>query len=248
MKKMCSIISTNLKNNLQSLSLTIVYFGIALICTVVIGIIGVKVLIGPVIASGEANSEMLSYVLGVLGYCTALIVTGISYSTLFSTSLMREKVCGNIESLLATSTSTKMIWIAKSIALFIPGLIMGTVFSFSLTAIINTFYISPDYEFILNPWLTICTYIALPIVYFCLSLLMNLVGLIGKVMDGGVIGIIFVAGISALMINLVAHGTLNANSWMFLLVNLALAGILIVLSIIFENKLKTERIILSCRR
>lgn len=248
MEKMYSIISTNLKNNLQSLSLAIVYFGIALICTVVIGIIGVKSLIGPVIASGKANSEMLSYILGLIGYFTTFIVTGISYSTLFSTSLMREKVRGNIESLLATSTSTKMIWLAKSIALFIPGLIMGMVFSFGLMAIINTFYISPDYEFILNPWITICTYIALPIIYFCLSLLMNLVGLIGKVMDAGVIGIIFVSGISTLMINLVARGTLNANSWMFLLVNLGLAVILIVLSIIFQNKLKTERIVLSCRK
>jgi hypothetical protein len=247
MKKMCSMININLKNNLQSLSLVIVYFGIALICTVVIGVIGVQSIIIPALKAGKANSEMLSYILGLLGYCTAFIVTGISYSTLFSTPLIREKIRGNIESLLATSTSAKMIWVAKTIALFIPGFIMGIVSSLGLTAIINAFYLLPNYEFHLNPWIVACTYIALPIVYFSLSLLMNLVGLIGKAMDAGVIGIIFVAGVTALMINLVAHNTVDAGSWPFLLVNLALAGILFILSIIFQNKLKTERIVLSCR-
>ncbi|OBR97166.1 hypothetical protein CLRAG_00850 [Clostridium ragsdalei P11] len=142
MKKICSIINANLKNNLQSVSLVSIYFGIALICTAVIGMIGIKSVIDPAIESGKINSEMYSYVLGILGYCTAFIVTGISYSTF--------------------------------------------------------------YEFILNQCITVCTYIALPIVYFCLSLLMNLVGLIGKVMDAGAIGIIFVSGIAALMINIVS--------------------------------------------
>lgn len=248
MKKICSIINANLKNNLQSVSLVSIYFGIALICTAVIGVIGIKFVIDPAIESEKINSEMYSYVLGILGYCTAFIVTGISYSTLFSTPLIREKVSGNIEALLATSTSVKMIWIAKSIALFIPGLIMGIVFSIGLIGIINTLYISSGYEFILNPCITVCTYIALPIVYFCLSLLMNLVGLIGKVMDAGAIGIIFVSGIAALMINIVARNIINAASWLFLLVNLALAGIIIVLSIMFKNRLKAEMIVLSCRK
>lgn len=174
-------------------------------------------------------------------------VTGISYSTLFSTPLIREKIRGNIESLLATSTSAKMIWVAKTIALFIPGFIMGIVFSVGLTAFINFIYLSPNFTFSLNFWTAACTYIALPIVYFSLSLLMNLVGLIGKAMDAGVIGIIFVAGVTALMINLVARNTVDAGSWPFLLVNFALAGILFILSIMFQNKLKTERIVLSCR-
>lgn len=248
MKKMCSIVSANLKSNLQSLSLVIVYFGIAIICTVLIGVIGTKSIINPAIRAGKANSEMFSYILGLLGYCTAFIVTGISYSTLFSTPLMREKTRGNIESLLATPSSANMIWISKSIALFIPGFIMGIVFSFGLIATISSMYLSYGYQFLLNPWITVCTYIALPIVYFALSLLMNLVGLIGKVTDAGAIGIAFVAGVSTLMINIAALRIVDTGSWPFFLVNIVLAGILIVLSIIFKDRLKAERIVLSCRK
>jgi ABC-2 type transport system permease protein len=248
MRKLCSIINVNLKNDLQSLSLVVVYFGISLICTAVIGVVGIQSFIEPAIKTGKANSETLSYILQLLGYCTAFVVTGISYTTLFSTPLMHEKICGNIESLLATATSAKMVWIAKTIALFIPGFIMGIVFSAGLTAAINVIYLSPNFTFSLNFWTAACTYIALPIVYFSLSLLMNLVGLIGKAMDAGVIGIIFVAGVAAVMIRLVANHTLDARSWPFLLANLVLAGILFILSILFQNKLKTERIILSCQK
>lgn len=248
MKKMCSIINVNLKNNLQSLSLVIVYLGIALICTVVIGIIGVRSFILPAIRTGKANSEAIGYIIGILGYITAILVTGICYSTLFSNSLIREKINGNIESLLGTSTSVKTVWIAKSIALFIPGFLMGTIFTLGLTEFINVAYVSPNFQLHLNPYVTISTYIIVPITYFCLSLLMNLVGLIGRAMDGGVIGIIFVSGVVTVMINLVARNTINGHSWPFIVVNLALACILMILCIIFKNKLNAERIVLSCRK
>ncbi|QXE20881.1 hypothetical protein [Clostridium sp. 001] len=64
MKKICSIINANLKNNLQSVSLVSIYFGIALICTAVIGMIGIKSVIDPAIESGKIN--VLLYVLILL--------------------------------------------------------------------------------------------------------------------------------------------------------------------------------------
>lgn len=248
MKKLRWMIRVNLKNIFQSPALVIVYFGTALLSTIVIGLIGYVSVMKPAIESGYATSEMLSYMLGVIGYCTAFIVTGICYSTLFSTPLMRDKIHGNIESLLATPTSVKLVWFAKTIALFIPGFVMGIAFSLGLMTIINVFYLSPDYEFMFNPWIMACTYLVLPLVFFALSLLMNLVGLIGRAMDGGVIGIIFVSGVPILVINLLARNITNGNSWPFLVVNLALAGVLLVVSRICRGMLQTERVVLSCRK
>lgn len=243
MKKMCSIIRINLKNNLQSLSLAGVYLGISIICSLVIGAIGVKA-INPIIKTGKMNSEMFSYTIGVLAYSTAVIVAGINYSILFGTPFTREKVRGNIESLLASGASAKKVWFAKSIALFIPGFIMQTIFSFGIIAFANLFYASHGYKFIFNSSLIISTYIAIPVMYFGLSLLMNLIGLLGKVTDAIPISIVLVAGVPALMIRIAFKGTTS----IFLILNLALAAILILLSIIFGNKLKAERIVLSCRK
>ncbi|BFH18004.1 hypothetical protein WJ0W_006850 [Paenibacillus melissococcoides] len=143
MTKLRWMIRANLKNLLQSPALVIVYFGTALLSTIVIGLIGYFSVIQPAIESGYATSEMLSYTLGVIGYCTAFIGTGICYSTLFSTPLMRDKIHGNIQSLLATPTSVKLIWLAKTVALFIPGFVMGIAFSLGLMTIINVLYLSP---------------------------------------------------------------------------------------------------------
>ncbi|MEB9897633.1 hypothetical protein P4K96_29930, partial [Bacillus cereus] len=107
---------------------------------------------------------------------------------------------------------------------------------------------SPKYEFMFSPWIIACTFLVLPIVFFALSLLMNLVGLIGRAMDGGVIGIIFVSGVPILMINLLARNITDGRSWPFLVVNLALAGVLLVVSQICRGMLQTERVVLSCRK
>jgi len=243
MRKMCSIIRINIKNNLQSLALAGVYLMISIICSLVIGVIGVKA-INPIIKTGKMNSEMFSYIIGVLAYSTAVIVAGINYSILFGTPFTREKVRGNIESLLASGTSVKKVWFAKSIALFIPGFIMQIIFSFGIIAFGNLFYASHGYKFILNTSLIISTYIAIPVMYFGLSLIMNIIGLLGKVADAVPISIILVAGVPAVMIRVAFKSSPN----IFLILNLALAFILIVLSIVFGNKLKAERVVLSCRK
>ena len=42
-------------------------------------------------------------------------------------SMTKEKSRGNIESLLATPVSVKNIWVAKSLAVFIPGMVLGEI-------------------------------------------------------------------------------------------------------------------------
>lgn len=243
MKKMCSIISINLKNNFQSATLVFTNLIISLICSVGIGIIGNQT-INPLVKAGMMNSQKFSLILGILAYSTSLIVTGINYSTLFSTPLIREKVHGNVECILASGTSVKQLWLAKSIALFIPGLISQIIFSIGLITIEKAIFASHGYNLILSTGIIVSTYIAVPIAYFGLSLLVNLIGLAGKVMDAVPIPIIFCAGAPAVMIRVAVQSSLS----IFLIINLSIAAIMIVLSLIFQSKLNTEGTVLACQK
>lgn len=247
MKKIGSLIHVSLKNNLQSLPLVVTYFITALVVTFAIGAIGVRGFIDPIVKSGKATPQLLGYIIGILAYSTMLIVTGINFCILFSVPLTREKVRGNIESAMAAAIHPKTIWFAKSAALFISGVVTGYVFAFGLTQIIQMLFIPPAYGVRMSMWIILCIYLCVPIAYFALSLLMNLVGMIGRAMDGGVIGVIFTAGMTTLMIQLAARKTVDAGSWPFLLVNFLLAVLLFAISSLFEKKLQPERIVLSCK-
>lgn len=247
MNKTLSLIKINLKNNMKSVALVFAYLGISSLCTIVIALVGAKSIVEPILNSGSIDSELLNVVIGFLGYCTMLLVSGIEYSVLFSSPLIREKTCGNIESLLATPTSQNKIWISKTLALYIPGIIVGTIFSLVITGIMNSLCIEKDFNYKPNEIILIATYILLPIIYFALSLFMNLLGLIARVADASVVGIIFVSGVTTVVINLVAKGNIKADSIMFLMINLLLTIVLFVLSIILYHKLTIERIVLSCK-
>lgn len=248
MKKILLLIKSSIKSNFKSGALVGVYLGIALICTVVIGLIGIKSFINPAIEGGVTDRQSLNIVISFLGYCTMMLVSGISYSILFSVPLIREKTCGNIESLLATPTSPIKLWISKTLGLYIPGLITGIIFSVGMITFLNKICLERGVIYKPISSIMLCTYVILPIVYLALSMLMNLVGLIGRVPDAAVIGIIFVSGVITVMINLVARGNIAAESVTFLIINLAIAIVLVGLTIIFSDKLTTERIILSCRK
>ncbi|WP_062052420.1 hypothetical protein [Bacillus sp. JCM 19034] len=117
--RMRPIINASLRSIFQFKSLIIVYLGIVLICALAIGLIGSKLIIEPIMSNGLINKSSLSYYIGIIGYSTAFILTGINYCVLFSVPLTRDKVNKVIESLLATASSVKEVWVAKSVALFI---------------------------------------------------------------------------------------------------------------------------------
>ncbi|WP_439024719.1 hypothetical protein [Bacillus halotolerans] len=246
MRRIMAIINASLKSIFQFKSLIMVYLGIALICTAVIGIVGAKLIIEP--ASGRIDENTLVHYIGILGYCAAVVLTGINYCVLFSVPLTREKVNKNIESLLATISSIKEIWIAKSIALFLPGFLLGTIIPLFLTLIFSSIYLSSSFVVFSNVWIVLCTYFAVQVIYLCLSLLIHFVGLIGNTEAGNVIATIFLPVFAGLVINLLARHILYINSSVFFISNIGLAVILFIVCIMFRYKFRKEKIILSCQK
>ncbi|MGN8844759.1 hypothetical protein ACTNDN_18300 [Niallia sp. HCP3S3_B10] len=244
---MGSIINASLKNIFQFKSLIMVYLGIVLICALAIGLIGAKLIIEPIVNYGMINESNLRYYIGIIGYSTAFILTGINYCVLFSVPLTREKVNRVIESLLATASSVKEVWFAKSIALFIPGFLIGVIIPYLLTEFFSLTYLSSSYIPFANMWIVLSTYLAVPIIYLCLSLLIHIVGLVGNVENGIVIATIFLPVISALIINLLARNVIALDTPIFFICNIGIALILFFICMANSSKLNKEDIVLSCK-
>ena len=239
------IIITSIRNNLRLKIALIVYIAVTVICVSGLVIAFCLFLISPAVDTGSPDVSELELYLSLIMYTTCFISVGVNLNAFAFQSMTREKSGGSIESLLATPLKVKDIWIAKSLTIFMPGLILGEIFTLIAMLAVNYIYFVPRIGFLLNPWIAISSLLAAPLIYLCLSLLVHLIGLTGKPATANVIVQIFLPVIITLMINLMVRRILDAASWPFTLANLGIAAA-IASSCLHPGPLPTgERIVLS---
>ena len=112
----------------------------------------------------------LELYLGLIIYSACLMGLGINLNSFAFQSMTREKARGNIESLLATPLRAKEIWLAKSLAVFLPGLVLGVALALVTLVAVNYIYFVPSIGFLVNPWIAVNSFVAAPLVYLLLSL------------------------------------------------------------------------------
>ncbi|OGD35108.1 hypothetical protein A2V94_08945 [Candidatus Atribacteria bacterium RBG_16_35_8] len=239
------LIITNLKNNLRSKIVLLIYIIIVVICVLSLTATFCLITIAPEMSKDSPDKSMLELYLGLIMYSTSLIALGVYINAFAANSLTREKSRSIIESLLATPLKSKDIWIARSIAIFIPGLIIGVIFTLIVMIAVNYIYFVPRIGFIFNPWIAVSSFLAAPLIYICLSFITHLIGLTGKPANANIIVQIFLPVFVTLMINLTIHNVLDINSWSFTAVNIGVAAIIIIAIIPLLHRLTNERIVLS---
>jgi len=240
-----TIINSSIKNNLNSKTLTVAFIGMSIMLAAGLVIFLSLMLIKPLVEAGSPERSDLELYLTLVTYTTCIICLGISLNVFAFQSMTREKARGNIESLLATPLKIKDIWIAKSLAIFLPGLVLGVVLGVIVMVAINYIYFVPVAGFIFTPWIAITCFLAAPLIYLCLSLLTHLVGLFNKTANGNIIAQISLPVIIALMINLMLHHVVDAASWSFTLLNLGLALLIFIVTLVLLPRLGVERVVLS---
>jgi len=245
MRDIILVTVSSIKNNLKSKALNVVFVCITLMIAVGLALIFCLLLIAPEINKPSPDRTKLEIYLCLIMYSTCIICLGINMNVFAFQSITKEKSHGNIESLLATPLSAKKIWIAKSLAVFIPGMILGEILTLASLLAVNYIYFVPKVGFIYTNWIGISSLLAVPLVYLCLSLLAHLIGLTGKPATGNVIAQIFLPVALTLMINLVVRNILDTTSWPFTLVNLGLAAIIAIIVIFLQPRITRERIVLS---
>jgi len=240
------LITTNLKNNLSKKSVIIIWYGTALLITAATAALLCVLLIAPELNKISPDKVKLELYLGIIVFTASLLGLGINLNALGFTSMIKEKSRGNIQSLLATPLKLKDIWIGKSLAIFIPGLILGELLTLISLIAINYIYFVPTIGFLFNPWIAVTSFIVFPIMYFCLGLLVYLIGLTGKPNNANVIALVFLP----LFVNIVIQLALRSNimdftSWPFTLANIVIVLVIAIIVVVLQFRLKKEKVILS---
>jgi len=245
MRDIGPIITASIRNSLRSKTMTVVFVGVALMCVVGFALIFCLGSIAPAMEAELPDRSELELYLGMIMYTTCLLGVGIYVGVFNFVPMTREKSRGIIESLLATPLEAKDVWLGKSLALFLPGLVLGEVFTLIALIAVNYIYFVPKIGFLITPWIAISSFVAVPLIYLCLSLLVHLIGLAGRPATGNVIVQVFLPIIITLMINLVVRNILDITSWPFTLTNLGIAGAVGIVVILLQPRLTKERIVLS---
>lgn len=239
------VAASSIKNNLRTKALIIVIFLVIIMIAIGLALFFCLLLISPEVKSATPNKAKLTTYLGMIMYTTAILSMGINQNVFAFQPMVKEKTCGNIESLLATPLKIKNIWLAKSLSVCLPGMILAGFLSLGALIAVNCIYFVSDIGFLYTHWIGLSTFLGGPLIYFALSMLSHLISLIGKPVNGNIIGQIFLPVILTLMINLIMHNLLDITSWSFFVLNFLIAAVIIIIVIILLPRLTRERIVLS---
>ncbi len=191
---------------------------------------------------------ILELIIGLIAYFLPLFILMTFIWAFANLPIVKEKVNGNIASLLATPLSPKEIWISKSLAIFLPGFAISAVSTLIVLLAINFITIRPvTGNFVLPVPLLITCFLINPLVFFGLLLFIVLFSLANN--PDIAIAPSFIVGFG-LMIGIplgVATGAINLASWSFSL--WYLVGTMVIWTVVcFLSRLLTkENIVLSSK-
>ena len=245
MRDIILLIRSSMRNNLRLKINIAMSVSVVLICVVGLVLSFCLLLIAPALETDIPGRAALEMYLSLIIFGVCLIGLGVNMNAFAFQTMTREKSRGHIEALLATPLKADHIWIAKSLAVYLPGLVLGELLAFISLIVINLVYFVPATGFLLTPWIALTGFIAVPLVYLSMSLLVHCIGLTGKPATGNAIVQVFLPVFAALMINLGVRGVLDVTSWQFTLVNLGLALVICGTALLLRPRLTSERIILS---
>lgn len=196
----------------------------------------------------EAARPVLLLIMGLIVYFLTLSVL-MTFIWVFAHLLVtKEKVNGNIESLLATPLSPRAIWMGKSLAIFLPGFAISTVSTLVVVLAVNLVTIAPATgDFVLPAPVLLTGFLTNPLLFFGLLSLIILLSLANNpdiaIMPSFLAGFGLTIGIPLG----VATGAIDLVSWSFALWYLA-GAIVIWAAVSYLSRLLTrQNIVLSSK-
>lgn len=237
------------QRDLRELRQTIAFLAIVIIFSVVT--IATVLIISIVLSRHKWLMEIparpiLGMIISLIAYFLPLFILITFIWAFASLPIIKEKVNGNIASLLATPLSPGEIWIGKSFAIFLPGLIISTVSTLIVLFAINLIVIKPAVGIFVLPVPALVTgFLINPLLFLGLLLIIILLNLANN--PDLAIAPSFIVGFSLMMgIPLgVATGKINLASWSFSLWYLGGAMIIWVIICFLLRLLTKENIIFS---
>ncbi len=239
------VMKAAMRANFRSPAVAAVIAGVALMCAAGLAVLFGTLFIRPEVARAAPDRSVLENHVGLVMFATSFVCIGIYASVFTFQSLTREKDRGCIQALLATPVAPRDVWLGKSLGVFLPGLAFAVVTTLAAFLGVSYTYLIPDIGFIITPWMIITSFVAVPLVYLAMTLVVHLVGLTGRPATGNVIAQVFLPVMMSLMINLAVRKVPSAASWVFTVALLGVAAAAGIIVLLLRSKLTAERITLS---
>ncbi len=239
------VTAAGFKNAFRMKTGMMILIGVTLICVVGIALLMCILLIAPEMASAVPDRSVLEAHLSVILYSSSLISIGVALNSLVFQTMVREQARGNLAALMATPLKVFDIWLGKSLALFIPGLIIAIVLTVLNLIIINVIYFLPGIGFVCNWQMLVSSLVIVPVMYLFFGMFVQLIGFTTKPVTGNIIAQVFLPVMANLMLQLAIRNVININSWQFMVINLGIAVILGVIVLSMKARLTPERVILA---
>lgn len=194
------------------------------------------------VAAGDPRA--VGGALSAAAYFAAFVGSGLAYAVLLVVPVTRAQATGRVISLLATPAGPQRLWLTRAAALWLPGAVAGVAAPLSVLAVLRWLLVPASLGIRLDGWLLTATFVAVPLAYVGLSLVVNAVALTASPSAANVIGIIFYAGGSTLMGQLLGKGlTSQTLCW----VNVALAAATLGAGALIAGRVQAERMVLACQ-
>ena len=196
---------------------------------------------------GEKAAEpLLELIIGLIAYFIPLTVLMTFIWGFSSLPVVREKVNGNISSLMATTLTPREVWLGKSLAIFIPGYIISVISTLIVISSVNLFAIIPATGSFLFPLPVILVgLIWNPLLLMDTLLVIILFSLAGNpdiaISPSFIVGFGLMMGIPIGM----AMGKIDLSSWSFSLWYMGVSLIMLLIVFILTRLMTKEKIVLS---
>lgn len=239
------VTAAGIKSTLRMRVTLMIMVPVLVICAVGVALLLCLLLIAPEVESAVPDRVKLEGYLGLALYASSLLAIGIMLDSFIFQVMVREKTRGNLAALLAAPLKVTDIWVGKSLALFVPGLVLAVILTLLTWVTINIVYFVPDVGWVADVPMFVNSLIMVPLMYFFFGLLAHLVGYTAKPATANVIAQVFLPVMANLAAQLVARGVMDFNSWQFMVMNLGIVAVLLGIVIVLKSRLTTERVILS---
>ena len=207
--------------------------------------------INALIEQGTSPAEVASAIqtlMGTTAFTLSLIIMLLFCMYTNAYTLIMEKVKRSIESLLCTPLSLRQIWLGKTLAISLPSIVLGLLFTFGGIAGINHFFVVPELGHSIMPGAAplVAILVVVPsIVFFFASLMIALQLIIANIrwISAALIGLV-VAVMFGLSPPILKFGS---ASWSIVFISLGVAAALALVTIFLSRLVTKERIVLSSK-
>jgi len=227
-------------------------FRIMLIISIVIivgGSVGISIALhGQEWPDRQVAFSILEMVVSLILYFLPLVILMFFIWAFASLPVIKEKVNGNIESLLATPLRPLDIWMGKCLAIFLPGLIISIIAVFLIILSVNLFAVIPATGKFVMPVPALVSGLLLnSLLFFGLLAFIILYSLAGNpdiaIAPSFLVGFGLMIGIPLGM----GIGVINLASWTFTLWYLGGTVIIWIIVLYYSHILTRERMVLSSK-